>query len=76
MDQTKPSLNPTALAKADLVALLTKVGGKPITLSMVEADLLAGAPANDDGTIHLIHYAAWLLQEMHRGPGSSTIPAR
>ena len=67
MDQTKPSLNPTALTKVDLVALLTKVGGKTIALSMVEADLTAGAPVNADGTINLIYYAAWLLQEMHRG---------
>lgn len=66
MDQTKPSLNPTALSKADLVALLSKVGGQPITLSALEADLSAGAPVNADSTINLIHYAAWLLQEMLR----------
>jgi hypothetical protein len=27
----------------------------------------AGAPANPDGTVHLVHYAAWLLREMGRG---------
>jgi hypothetical protein len=65
--EPKPTLNPTALAKADVVALFVKVGGKSISLGMIEADLAAGAPTNADGTINLIHYAAWLLHEMHRG---------
>lgn len=62
-----PTLNPTALSKADAVTMLSKVGGKPISISMLDADLAAGAPTNADGTLNLIHYAAWLLQEMHRG---------
>lgn len=61
------SLNPTALSLADAAHLLTKVGGKSITVSMLEADRKAGAPSNADGSLNLIHYAAWLLQEMHRG---------
>ena len=44
--------------------LLTKVGGQPVTIAMLEADLAAGAPANTDGTINLVHYAAWLVREM------------
>ena len=66
-EQSKPTLNPTALSKADVATLLSKVGGKPITNLMIDADLAAGAPIQKDGTINLIHYAAWLLQEMHRG---------
>jgi hypothetical protein len=32
---------------------------------MLQSDLLAaGAPANADGTINLVHYAAWLVREM------------
>lgn len=63
----KHTMNPTALSKADAAALLSKVGGKAITVSMIESDLTAGAPVQSDGSINLIHYAAWLLQEMHRG---------
>lgn len=62
-----PTLNPTALSKDDAAQLLTKVGGTPISVSMLEADVTAGAPTNADGTINLVQYAAWLLQEMHRG---------
>lgn len=27
-------------------------------------DISVGAPVNADGTINLVHYAAWLLKEM------------
>ena len=30
---------------------------------MLRADLAAGAPTNPDGTINLVHYAAWLARE-------------
>ena len=66
-DNGKPSLSPTSLTVADAARLLTKVGGQPVTAGMLEADLAAGAPANADGTINLVHYAAWLVREMERG---------
>jgi hypothetical protein len=34
---------------------------------MLEADVDAGAPTNPDGTINLVSFAAWLVQEMGRG---------
>lgn len=52
-------INPAALSIEQLVAILNKSGGS-ITQANVEADLAAGAPRNADGTIHLVHYAAWL----------------
>jgi hypothetical protein len=63
-DNGKPSLSPTSLAVADAARLLTKAGGKPVTVAMLEADLAAGAPANADGTFNLVHYAAWLVREI------------
>jgi hypothetical protein len=63
-NRAQTSLSPTALSPADLVRLLTKVSGEPITEEMVRADLGAGAPANADGTINLVHYTAWLVREM------------
>ena len=65
-DNKKPSLNPTSLAVADAARLLTKAGGQPVTVAMLEADLAAGAPANADGTLNLVHYAAWLVRGMNR----------
>ena len=61
------SLDPAALAVADAVRLLVKVGGQSITAAMLQADIEAGAPTNPDGTINLVHYSAWLLKEMGRG---------
>lgn len=57
-------LNPTALSVTNAARLLTRVGGTPITEAMIEADVAAGAPANRDGSINLVHYAAWLVREM------------
>jgi len=69
MDQSnpKPTLSPTSLTVADAALLLTKAGGQPVTVAVIEADLAAGAPTNADGTINLVHYAAWLAKEMERG---------
>ncbi|HXH21716.1 MAG TPA: hypothetical protein VNN10_06785 [Dehalococcoidia bacterium] len=60
-------LNPNALTPTNAARLLTKVGGQPVTPEMLQADLEAGAPANADGTINLVHYAAWLVREMASG---------
>lgn len=60
-------LNPNALSVANAARLLTKVGGERVTEEMIQADLAAGAPANADGTINLVHYAAWLVKEMSGG---------
>ena len=61
-DNGKLSLSPTSLTVADAARLLTKVGGQPVTTNMLEADLAAGAPVNADGSINLVHYAAWLAR--------------
>jgi hypothetical protein len=63
-DDTKPSFNPTSLILADAARLLTRAGGQPVTVDMLKADLAAGAPANPDDTINLLHYGAWLVREM------------
>lgn len=59
-------LSPTSLTPADTVKLLTRAGGQPVTVEMLQADLAAGAPANTDGTINLVHYAVWLARERAR----------
>ncbi len=59
-------LNPNAMSLADAARLLARVGGQAVTVEMLQADVAAGAPTNADGTINLVHYAAWLLTEMGR----------
>jgi hypothetical protein len=63
-DNGKPALNPMSLTVADAARLLSRAGGQAVTVDMLQADLAAGAPANADGTINLVHYAAWLVREM------------
>ena len=63
-DASLPSterVNPAALAAADVARLL----GVPA--AAVEKDLAEGAPRAADGTMNLVHYAAWLLKGMADG---------
>jgi len=60
-------LNPSALELSAAARLLARVGAPSITEAMLRDDLTAGAPTNADGTINLVHYAAWLVKEMGRG---------
>ena len=57
------TMDPVGLSVEDAARLLTAAGGKPVSREMLERDLAAGAPANADGTINLVHYAAWLVKE-------------
>ena len=61
------ALSPTCLSVTDAARLLSQVGGQTVTVAMLDADRAAGAPRNADGTIHLVHYAAWLVKEMNHG---------
>jgi len=58
-----PGLKVTALAVSDLAKLLSKSAGKSVTAEMIRYDIEAGAPVNADGTVNLVHYAAWLAKE-------------
>lgn len=62
-------LNPAAMSPADAARVLTRVGGSPVTEDMLRADIDAGAPTNADRSINLVHYAAWLVQQMSAGGG-------
>ena len=57
----------TSLSLADLARLLSRVGMKPVTVEMLQRDIDAGAPANADGTINIVHYAAWLVKQAGDG---------
>ena len=56
-------LQPTALSIENAARLLTAASGRTISTDMISRDTDAGAPLNPDGTINLIHYAAWLAKE-------------
>ena len=67
-DREKSPLSPTAMSLHDAARLLTHLGGDPVSGGMLQADIDAGAPVNPDGTLNLVHYAAWLVKEMSRHP--------
>ncbi len=60
-------LNPAAMTVEDAAKLLTKAGGVRISEAQIRKDIEANAPTNTDGTINLVHYAAWLVREMASG---------
>jgi len=57
-------LNPAALPVADAAMVLSRAGGSPVSEEMLRADIDAGAPTNADGTVNLVHYAAWLVRKL------------
>ncbi len=60
MDNT---LKITALAPELLIRLLKQAGCRTVSSETLAADWNAGAPRNPNGTVNLIHYAAWLAKE-------------
>ena len=58
-----PGMKVTALSLADLARLLSKSAGRTVPVETIHRDVDAGAPVNPDGTINLVHYAAWLVKE-------------
>lgn len=56
------SLKLTELQPLLLVQLLQRSGSRLITEESLAADIAAGAPQNENGSINLITYAAWLAK--------------
>lgn len=67
MSEVTPSL--TALTAGQVAKVLSAAGGRRIGEDMIRADIDAGAPVNADGTLNLVHYAAWLVRETAGGGG-------
>ena len=57
-------LHPSAVSVAAAARLLSAAGSREVTPEHIQDDIDAGAPTNGDGTINLVHYAAWLVKEM------------
>jgi len=64
---SEAALNPSALSPSAAAALLSRAGGEPVSEADIRGDIEAGAPVNDDGTINLVHYAAWLAKQTGGG---------
>ena len=63
-DRDSPqTLRPAALTAADMARLL----GEPV--EVVQKHLAEGAPRAADGTMNLVHYAAWLNMRLKDNDG-------
>ena len=56
------SLKLTALQPEMLVNVLKGAGSRLISAELLAADFEAGAPRNEDGTINLVEFAAWIVK--------------
>lgn len=57
--------DPIGLRPEAMAELLSRVGGVSISAATILDFAARGAPTNGDGTIHLVHYAAWLAARVH-----------
>ena len=58
----QPELDPSSLSVQDAARLLN------VNARDLQADIEAGAPTNANGSINLVHYAAWLNLQLQEGP--------
>ena len=63
----KTTLNPMALTPETAARLLHAAGARHVTVETIQSDISAGAPVAADGTINLMHYAAWRNQRENDG---------
>lgn len=61
--------NIRALPIDAVVRALKSAGSRTVTEESIHADIARGAPVNENGTINLLNYAAWILKE-DNGRGS------
>ena len=66
-DTQRGAMSLTALSAEDLAQLLSRAGGKPSSVEMLKHHIANGAPVNEDGTVNIVHYAAWLAREVAGG---------
>jgi len=53
-----------ALSPAQMADIIGQACGKPLDIDQVLQDIEAGAPVDAEGKINLLHYAAWLAQQL------------
>ena len=63
--------NLLALTPDQVVDVLVKSGFRGMTLELLHSDFEAGAPRNANGSVHLIHYMAWILKEINSNANES-----
>lgn len=57
-------LNVPPMTKTNFIQVLQHYGCQTISSEKLDAQIAAGAPVNDDGTINIVNYTAWVLKEL------------
>lgn len=63
------ALSPAAMTLEQAARVLAAVGARYATVENIRHDIEAGAPANADGTVNLVHYAAWVCLKLRDDSG-------
>lgn len=58
-------LNVPQMGKADFIQVLRHYGCRTITPEKLDEQIAAGAPVNENGTINIVNYTAWVLKELY-----------
>jgi len=64
---SKSQFTTTALPIPDIVKIMRSSGSRHVSEEGIRKDISSGAPVNLDGTVNLLHYAAWLIKELESG---------
>ena len=67
MSDAKNPIDSNRLTPEQAAKLLSAAAKIRVSEELIASDLASGAPQNQDGTISLVAYAAWMLKEMSRG---------
>ena len=67
MAEGNGAVDPQRLSIEQAAKLFSAVAKLRIPAEQIRQDLEKGAPQNGDGTINLVHYAAWQVKELGRG---------
>jgi len=62
-DGKKPVVSPTRMPIEVLGRLVSCGGSVEEATIRIRRDIEAGAPVNDDGTMNMVSYSAWLVRE-------------
>ena len=57
-------LNVPQMNKADFIQVLRHYCCRTITPEKLDEQIAAGAPVNENGTINIVNYTAWVLKEL------------
>ena len=64
---SKNQFHIVTLPISDLVKIMKNAGSRYVSEDAIRKDINSGAPVNPDGTMNLVHYAAWLIKELENG---------